>query len=140
MKTMNGKTLLALTALTLAATSSLQAAERAHVGQWEFKSTVNGKAKTSTYCITPAHVKGMNGDAQADRDFLEKSAAARHCTIKDFKLEGNTLSYTQVCAGYTFSDRTTYSGDNSEGVLTTKKDGEAAIVTHMQGRRLGACP
>ena len=54
-------------------------------------------------------------------------------------MEGNTLSYTQVCAGYTFSDRTTYNGDSSEGVLTTKMEGQDAVVTHMKGRRLGAC-
>ncbi|HEY0513706.1 MAG TPA: DUF3617 family protein [Thermoanaerobaculia bacterium] len=139
MKKVYGTVLLSAIALTLTSTPSLQAAERANVGQWEFTSTVDGAAKTRTYCITPTQVKGINGDAQADQAFLEKGAAARHCTIKDFKLEGNTLSYTQVCAGYTFSDRTTYSGDSSEGVLTTKMDGKAAVVTHMKGRRLGAC-
>lgn len=135
-----GTALFSVIALTLAAVPSLQAAERTNVGQWEFTSTVNGEAKTRTYCITPAQVKGINGDAQADHEFLEKGAAARHCTIKDFKLEGNTLSYTQVCAGYTFSDRTTYSGNSSEGVLTTTMNGKAPITTHMKGRRLGACP
>jgi hypothetical protein len=139
MKKIHGTALLSLIALTLTTTATLQAAERTNVGQWEFTSTVNGEAKTRAYCITPAQVKGINGDAQADHDFLEKGAAARHCTIKDFKLEGNTLSYTQVCAGYTFSDRTTYSGDSSEGVLTTKMDGKEAVITHMKGRRLGAC-
>jgi hypothetical protein len=140
MKKINGPALFALISLTLLATPSLQAAERTKVGQWEFKSTVTGEAEqTRTYCITPSEVKGINGDAQTDLDFLEKGAAPRHCTIKDFKLEGNTLSYTKVCAGYTFSDRTTYSGDSSEGVLTTKMDGKDAVVTHMKGRRLGAC-
>ena len=140
MKNMNGSALLSLIVLSLVATPALQAAERANVGQWEFKSTVAGEAeKTRTYCITAAQAQGINGDAQADRDFLEKGATARHCTIKDFKLEGNTLSYTKVCAGYTFSDRTTYNGDSSEGVLTTKMEGKDAVVTHMKGRRLGAC-
>jgi hypothetical protein len=140
MKKAHKTALLSLITLTLAAAPSLQAAERTKVGQWEFTSTVNGEVKTRTYCITPAQVKGINGDAQADHDFLEKGAAARHCAIKDFKLEGNTLSYTQVCAGYTFSDKTTYSGDSSEGVLTTKMDGKAAVTTYMKGRRLGTCP
>jgi hypothetical protein len=140
MKKMNGSALLSLIALSLTATPALQAAERANVGQWEFKSTVAGETeKTRTYCITAAQAQGINGDAQADRDFLEKGAAKRHCTIQDFKLDGNTLSYTQVCAGYAFSDRTTYNGDSSDGVLTTKMDGKAAVVTHMKGRRLGAC-
>jgi hypothetical protein len=140
MKKMNGPALLSLIALSLTAAPALQAAERANVGQWEFKSTVTGEAETTrTYCITPSEVKGINGDAQVDHDVLDKGAMARHCTIKDFKLEGNTLSYTKVCAGYTFSDRTTYSGDSSEGVLTTKMDGKDAVITHMKGRRLGAC-
>ena len=140
MKTMNGSALLSLIALSLLATPALQAAERANVGQWEFKSTVAGEAeKTRTYCITAAQAQGINGDARADHEFLDNSALKRHCTIKDFKLEGNTLSYTQVCAGYTFSDRTTYNGDSSEGVLTTKMEGQDAVVTHMKGRRLGAC-
>lgn len=135
----HGTALLSILALTLVTTPPLRAADRANVGQWEFTSTVNGEAKTRSYCITDAQAKGINGDAKADQAFLEKGALVRHCTIKDFKLEGNTLSYTQVCAGYTFSDRTTYSGDSSEGELTTKMDGQDAVVTHMKGRRLGDC-
>ena len=140
MKKRHGTALLAGIALTLAATSTLHAAERAHVGKWEFVSTVAGESTTRSYCIKPAQAQGINGDAAADRAFLEKGAAARHCTIKDFKLAADTLSYTQVCAGYTFSDRTTYRGDTSEGELTTKMDGKPAVVTHMKGRRLGDCP
>jgi hypothetical protein len=99
------------------------------------------------------HIRRINNRALKGRSFtffswqervrpwrsVAKGAAARHSTIKDFKLEGNTLSYTQVCAGYTFSDKTTYSGDSSEGVLTTKMEGKEAITTDMKGRRLGAC-
>jgi hypothetical protein len=139
LKKINGIAQLSALALTLAAAPSLQAADRTNVGQWEFISTVNGEAKTRSYCITPAQVKGINGDAKTDQAFLEKSALVRHCTIKDFTLEGNTLSYTQVCAGYTFSDRTTYNGDSSEGVLTTTMNGQEPVVTQMKGRRLGAC-
>lgn len=140
MKKHHGTALLAGIALTLIASPALQAAERTHVGQWEFVSTVDGKSTTRNYCIKPAQVEGINGDAAANRAFLEKGAAARHCTIKDFKLAADTLSYTQVCAGYTFSDRTTYHGDSSEGELTTKMEGKPAVVTHMKGRRLGDCP
>jgi hypothetical protein len=139
MKKINGIYLFPILALTLTATPSLHAADRANVGQWEFTSTVNGEAKTRSYCVTPAQAKGINGDASADQAFLEKTALVRHCTIKDFALEGNTLSYTQVCAGYTFSDRTTYNGDSSEGVLTTTMDGQEPVVTQVKGRRLGAC-
>jgi hypothetical protein len=140
MKKRHGTALLAGIALTLAAASTLHAAERAHVGKWEFVSTVDGQSTTRNFCIKPAQAQGINGDAAADRAFLEKKAAAHHCTIKDFKLEADTLSYTQVCAGYTFSDRTTYRGDSSEGELTTKMDGKPALVTHVKGRRLGDCP
>jgi hypothetical protein len=140
MKKRYGTALLAGIALTLAAASALHAADRAHVGKWEFVSTVAGESTTRSYCIKPAQAQRINGDAAADRAFLEKGAAARHCTIKDFKLEADTLSYTQACAGYTFSDRTTYRGDTSEGELTTRMDGKPAVVTHMKGRRLGACP
>jgi Protein of unknown function (DUF3617) len=139
MTKVHGTVLLSILALTLITTPSLQAADRANVGQWEFTSTVNGETKTRSYCITPAQAKGINGNAQADQAFLEKGALVRHCTIKDFKLEGNTLSYTQACAGYTFSDRTTYNGDSSEGELTTTMNGQEAVVTTVKGRRLGDC-
>jgi hypothetical protein len=139
MKNLSSPALLAGFALSLAATPALRAADRANPGQWEFVSTVDGKATTRTYCITPAQVQGINGDAAVDRAFLEKGAAKRHCTIQGFQLEANTLSYTQVCSGYTFADRTTYHGDSSEGELTTTMKGKPAVVTHMKGRRLGAC-
>jgi hypothetical protein len=140
MKKRHGTALLAGITLTFAAASALHAAERTHVGKWEFVSTVDGKSTTRNFCIKPAQVQGINGDAAANRAFLEKGAAEHHCTIKDFKLEADTMSYTKVCAGYTFSDRTTYRGDTSEGELTTKMDGKPAVVTHMKGRRLGDCP
>ena len=88
MKMRHGTALLAGIALPLLAIAALQAAERTHVGQWEFVSTVDGQSTTRNYCIKPAQVVGINGDAAADRAFLEKGAAAHHCTIKDFKLVG----------------------------------------------------
>jgi hypothetical protein len=142
MKKTTGTALLSLLALTLTATPSLQAAERFKDGQWEINLTVDGRTQAHTYCITPveAKSKGINEGGAVSRDYLEKGAAKRHCTIKDFKFEGNTLSYTQACSSYTFSDRTTYSGDSFEGVLTTIRDGHAPAITHTKGRRLGACP
>ncbi len=140
MKMRHGTALLAGIALTLLASPALHAAQRTHPGKWEFVSTVDGQSTTRDFCIKPAQAEGINGDAAANRAFLEKGAAAHHCTIKDFKLVADTMSYTKVCAGYSFSDRTTYHGDTSEGELTTRMDGKPPLVTHMKGRRLGDCP
>ena len=61
--------------------------------------------------------------------FLEKGAAARHCTIKDFKLEGNTLSYTQVCAGYTLLGQDNLQRRRLRRRVDSTMNGKGAVIS-----------
>ena len=83
----------ALAALGLSVTVLLSAEDRMRAGLWEVITTVNGKpsgAKGGT-CYTPAMVQLANSPAEKLKEASEKSYAARHCAIKDFKMEGNKI-------------------------------------------------
>jgi hypothetical protein len=139
MKSMNTVALLPLVTLILIAAPFLRAAERMKSGQWEVSIAENGQAHTNTHCDTEDQVKGTNGSPEEIRASLDKSATHIHCTIKDFKMENDTISYTYVCPGRSTTSTTTYHGDTYESVVTSKVGGEEH-TRQLKGRRLGACP
>ena len=139
MKSMNAVARLPLLTFILIAAPFLRATERMKSGQWEVSITENGQAHTNTHCDTEDQVKGTNGSPEEVRTSLEKSATGIHCTIKDFKMENDTISYTYVCPGRSTASTTTYHGDTYESVVTSKIAGEEH-TRQLKGRRLGACP
>ncbi len=139
MKSVNAVALPLLVTLILVAAPCLRAAERMKSGQWEVSITENAQTHTNTHCDTPDQVKGTNGSPEEIRASLEKSATGIHCTIKDFKMENDTISYTYVCPGRSTASTTTYRGDTYESVVTSKSAGEEH-TRQLKGRRLGACP
>jgi len=84
---------LSLVALMLIAVSSLLAADRMKSGQWEVAVTDNGRTASNTHCDTPEQVKVANGSPPEIRASLEKSATSLHCTLQDFKMKGDAISY-----------------------------------------------
>ncbi len=135
------KAAIALASIPFVATasSSAFAAERMKSGMWEVTTTENGKALANTHCVTPDQVKGSNGTEQEVRSALDKSAAGLHCTIQDFALERDAISYTYVCPGRSTTSRTTYHGDTYESVVTSK-DSAGSRTRQIKGRRLSDCP
>ena len=131
--------LLALLALSLTSASSVRAAERMKVGQWEFTTTTTGQApRTFKKCMNVLDASSVNGDEKSGRAAAEKAAGA-HCALKEYKVVGDTVSYALACDTATIASSTTYHGDSFEGTMTTKRDGKETS-THVKGRRLGACP
>jgi hypothetical protein len=125
--------------LLLAGTLSVRAADRMAAGQWEFTLTGNGESRTMKQCMTPDQANEMNGDTKTARGFAEKRAKGR-CTIKSYDIQGNTVKYSLVCGDRTIDSSTTFTGDTSEGTLTTTTaDGNVDVKT-VKARRLGACP
>ncbi len=90
-------------------------------------------------CMTNAMTRGMNGTLEEVRADTEKTAAARKMTIKDYKFDGITLSYTVISPERTFVNTASYRGDTFESVIITKAGGKD-FTTRQKGRRLGACP
>jgi hypothetical protein len=133
-------TLLALSALLVPSAVSLRAEERMRAGLWEITSTLNGKSPGPSHnpCFTPAMVALGNSAAKSLREATEKSSAKSGCTLKDFKMDGNTISMTQVCGARTLLVSSTYSLDAFDTVATSTEAG-VSTATHMTGRRIGDC-
>ncbi len=129
---------LAAFALTLAA-APLSAADRMQTGQWEFTHTANGEAHTFKHCVTPDEVAIVNSDTRTARALAAKRAAG-HCTITDYNVDGNVVSYAMVCGTTTTRSTATYRGDSFEANLKTKAEGAAEVAAHIDAKRLGACP
>jgi hypothetical protein len=133
-------TLLALSALLLPAAVSLRAEDRMRAGLWEITSTLNGKSPGPSHntCYTPAMVALSNSPAKSLREATEKSSAKSGCTLKDFKMDGDTISMTQVCGARTLVVSSTYSRDAFDTVATSTEAG-VSTATRMKGRRIGDC-
>ena len=141
-RTMIKQTLLftSICVLLLAGAFSVRAAERMAAGQWEFTLTGDGEPRILTQCITPDQANEMNGDTSTARAFAEKRAAKGRCTIKSYDIQGNTVKYALICGDRTIESTTRFTGDTSEGTLTsTTADGKIDTRT-VKARRLGACP
>src|SRR5450759_1429279 len=132
-------TLLALSALLFPTAVSVRAEDRMRAGLWEVTTTLNGKSSGShNTCFTPAMVARGNSPAKTLREATEKSSTKSGCTLKDFKMDGNTISMTQVCGARTSVVSSTYSLDAFDTVATSTEAG-GSKATHMKGRRIGDC-
>ena len=79
-----------------------------------------------------------NSPAKSLREATEKSSAKSGCTLKYFKMDGNTISMTQVCGARMLVVLSTYSLDAFDTVATSTEAG-VSTATHMTGRRIGDC-
>ena len=115
------------------------AADRMKAGMWEVTTTEAGKSQVNTHCVPPDQAKGSNGTEQEVRAALDTSAAGLHCTIQDFALKGDTISYTYACPNRSTTSSTTYHGDTYESAVTSKAS-TGSHTRQIKGRRLGDCP
>ena len=129
-------TAVSLVTLILMFAPSAQAAERMKSGQWENTFTAAGQSRTSAKCVTPQEVEAINGTPAEVRAEVEQKSAAGSCSVENFKMEGDVVSYTTNCGGTSTTETTSYHGDTFEMVMSTK--GEPATA-QAKGRRLGVC-
>lgn len=92
------------------------------------------------HCVTEEDIaKGRMNRNPRDQ------AAQNDCEFKNFKMSGNTASYTMVCKGrsnMTADMVMTFAGDGWKGDMTMNMDREGRQMTmkqHMETRYLGAC-
>jgi hypothetical protein len=132
-------TLLVLAALAFSATV-ICAEDRMRAGLWEVTTTVNGKSSgvRGNTCYTPAMVEMANSPAKTLRESTEKSLISRNCILKEFKMEGNSISMSSVCGARSSVTSSTYTVDAFETASTSTTAG-VSTVTHMKGRRMGDC-
>lgn len=132
-------TILGLVAMTFIAATSLCAEDRMRPGLWEITTTLDGKPSgTRATCYTPAMVETANLPAKMLREATEKAVTKNgHCTLKDFKMDGSTISTTEICGSKSTTIASSYGRDAFDTVITSI-DGAAPVV-HIQGKLLGAC-
>jgi hypothetical protein len=108
-------------------------------GQWEITTSFEmpgmpaGMAKPHivTTCLSRKDYVPQDTKQQTD------------CTMKDTKVEGNTVTWSVVCKDSTARGRVTYAGTTYDGVVDTtmKQDGkEMTTKMTMKGKYLGPCP
>jgi hypothetical protein len=133
-------TVLALIGLAFPGAAWLSAEDRMRAGLWEVTSELNGKPSAASHktCFTPAMVAFANSPANTLRQATEKSSAKTGCTLKDFKMDGNTISMTQVCGARILVVSSTYRLDAFDTVATSTEVG-VTTATHMKGRRISDC-
>jgi len=118
-----------------------------HAGLWEITLLQDGTPSISTYCITPLAAKAMNGDPATVQRYVEQAVSKDRgdvdvCTVKTFKLQGNTISLTKVCgsgpSAITIKLVRTYHGDTAESEVVSMAGGRELHIKSTQ-RRVGVC-
>lgn len=106
-------------------------------GLWEITSKMKMRGMdmpsyTHTQCITK-------------KDLVPQSSQpGQECKISNYKIEGNTVTWSIQCSTQdgemTGTGRITYSGDSFEGTMKMIMGGSGMeMTTYMSGRRIGDC-
>jgi Protein of unknown function (DUF3617) len=136
----------ALLAVMGTAIAGPAAQERVQAGLWEIAFTVNGTPTTNTYCISQEQANVMNSDPATVQVYVERAVAEENggaCSVKHFRLEGNTISLIKACGSgdseFTTSLVRTYHGDTAETDVMSRSGGRELHIKSTQ-RRVGVCP
>jgi Protein of unknown function (DUF3617). len=106
-----------------------EAADRIRAGQWVGSTTMTGRTRPSSNCMSQSDADAMNGDVKSVQAYLEKAIPATICKLSDIMLNGGQVVYTSVCNGGAKNVVTTnYHGDSFEGTSTGGVKTEAKLV------------
>ncbi len=148
---MNTKTVLgSIIIVTLLAAAGFAAPPVMKYGLWEITTSMEMKGMqmpfamkpmTHTQCITKQDVE------KPEKTVPQVSKENKDCTIKDYKVSGNHVTWKTVCTGknaMTSTGEITYSkGTSYEGSMTmdTAESAQHAMhmVYHFKGKRIGDC-
>jgi len=116
-------------------------------GQWEVKMEMEMAGMpagmppfTTTQCITPDEAK----DPQKAMPQMGRGGRGRgnqNCTVSDYKMEGNKVSWSMKCEGdqaMTGTGEFTYAADTYTGSIKMET-GRGAMTMKYSGKRLGDC-
>jgi hypothetical protein len=118
---------------------SLRAQDRLRAGMYDVTVTNNGNSASHRRCVTAAEAKVANLSADAMRAQVEKAAKDEECTLKDFAIDGATVTMTMICSGVSVATKMTYRADAFDSVITTTSERGIHIMQTTQ-RRVGECP
>ncbi len=127
------------TAIALALSAPLAAADRLHAGEWEFTTShADGEPNVFKHCITADEATSVNGDSKSARAYAEKKSS--NCKIMDYRVAGDSVSFAMTCGTTSIRSTATYHGDTSEGELVSKNGSGPEVVSRVKARRIGDCP
>ena len=106
-------------------------------GKWEITSTVEMegmpaammKPQTVTTCLK-------------QNDYVPKEQEQKDCTMKDVKVDGNTVTWEVVCKDSSGKGTITYAGSTFDGTMLTmmKQEGkDMTVKMTMKGKHIGPC-
>ena len=106
-------------------------------GKWEITSTfeMQGmpagmmKPQTFTTCLK-------------QNDYVPKDEGQKDCSMKDVKVDGNTVTWEVVCKDSSGKGTVTYAGNTFDGVMETlMKEGGKDMTARMtmKGKHIGPC-
>lgn len=114
-------------------------------GEWEVKMEMNMPGMpmtlpptTTKQCITP-------GDASDPKRALPpqgRGGNQSNCTVSDYKVEGNVVSWSMACAGaqpMSGKGQFTYEQNAYTGTMTMDMQGRGTMTMKYTGKRLGDC-
>jgi len=108
-------------------------------GKWKITNTIEmqgmpaGMMKPQTITTTTC---------LSQNDYVPKDNAQKDCTMKDLKVEGNTVNWEMLCKNSSGKGTVTYAGSTFDGVMETMmKEGgkEMTAKMTMKGKYLGPC-
>ena len=107
-------------------------------GKWQV--TTQTEMANMPMKIPPITVETCVTPEQAEKPEPPKSPRSGDCKFSDYKIEGNTVSWTMTCEKQklTGEGKMTYSGETFEGEMHAKM-GEMEVTTKYSGKRLGEC-
>jgi hypothetical protein len=118
------------------------AADLVNPGQYEWTMKTNADApRVISTCVTPEVAAMTNGDSRSGREAAAKANKGR-CSIQEYEVAGNHVSYRITCGDKVMVSSTTYHGNTSEGDLTTTTTAAGAAHVdrmHVTAKRLGPC-
>jgi hypothetical protein len=108
-------------------------------GKWKITNTIemqgmpSGMMKPQTITTTTC---------LSQQDYVPKDTTQKDCTMKDLKVDGNTVSWEILCKNSSGKGTVTYAGSTFDGVMETMmKEGgkEMNAKMTMKGKYLGPC-
>ncbi|GEM_PF-287073 len=108
-------------------------------GEWEITTKIDMPGMPAE-AMKPHSVKTC---LTRDKYVPEADPQQTDCTMKNQKIDGNTVSWTVVCKDTTGTGTITYAGDTFNGQMesSTRIEGkEMKTKMAMIGKRLGPCP
>lgn len=135
--------LLSATALAAMIAPTATSQERMRAGLWEMTTTKDGTTiNMGSHCVTPEELASANGDAKAMRDDVEKKFAKASCTVKEFAVTGNAMTFTVDCGtgerAHTLISASEFHGDTVETKFTVKQATSTETMV-TKSHRVGAC-